>query len=450
MKRRRASRNPDGETEYHADEGFAGALDAQDPLAAYRERFHLPRRPDGPPAIYFAGMSLGLQPRAVRTAVEQELEDWARLAVDAHFEGRNPWYSYHEQFRAPGARLVGALPHEVVFMNGLTVNLHLMLVSFYRPTPQRYRVLMEDCEFPSDTYAARTQVRWHGFDPDDAILVVRPRQGEHTLRIEDIEALLDREGERIALVLLSGVNYVTGQVLDMPRIAAAARRRGCIVGFDLAHAAGNVPLRLHEWDVDFGVWCTYKYLNAGPGCVAGCFVHERHARDVSLLRFGGWWGNDPATRFRMHLQPEFVAVPSADGWQLSNPPILSMAALRASLGMFDEVGMERLRAKSVLLTGYLRYLLEEGGMHSQGAPPLPGAGDRPRDFEIITPRQPSARGCQVSILVHRDPQGLQKALKAAGVVCDFRPPHVLRVAPVPLYNTFHEVWRFARVLQAQA
>lgn len=414
-------------------EAFADELDAADPLAGCRALFHLPRRADGTPKIYFCGNSLGLQPKSVHPAIEQALRDWAELAVDGHFHARHPWYPYHEFVRGPGARLVGALPQEVVFMNGLTVNLHLLMVSFYRPTRERHGILIEDTAFPSDTYAVQSQLILHGFDPRVDLLIARPRAGEHRLRTEDVEALLAREGARIALVLLSGVNYFTGQVFDMPRIAAAARRAGCAVGFDLAHAAGNVELHLHDWDVDFAVWCCYKYLNSGPGAVAGCFVHERHHRRPldALPRFGGWWGNDPATRFRMHLNEQFVPVQTADAWQLSNPPILSLAAVRASLELFDQVGLPALRAKSLQLTGYLQYLLDR----------MPSAR-----YTVITPREPAARGCQLSILAHDRPRELHQELEAAGVVCDFREPNVVRVAPVPFYNTFHEVWSFAQVL----
>jgi kynureninase len=419
------------DAEFRTDERFALALDAADPLAGFRERFHIPRRPDGAEAIYFCGNSLGLQPKQVRADLAQELSDWAELAVDAHFRGKHPWYAYHEFVRDAAARLVGARPHEVVCMNGLTVNLHLMLVSFYRPTRERYRILIEDCPFPSDLYAAQTQLRWHGIDPRDGLLIARPRAGEATLRMEDLEARFAREGATIALALLPGVNYFTGQVFDMRRLSAAAHRAGCVAGFDLAHAAGNIALCLHDWEVDFAAWCSYKYLNSGPGAVAGCFVHERHARDRTLRRFGGWWGNDPATRFRMHLNEEFVPVESADAWQLSNPPILALAPVRSALGIFDEAGMPALRAKSRRLTGYLQFLLDQ--MPSQR-------------YTVITPRDPEQRGCQLSILAHARPKDLLRELEAGGVVCDFREPNVVRVAPVPLYNTFHEVWRFAHVL----
>jgi kynureninase len=420
---------------FQPDEAFALHLDAADPLAHFRDRFHVPRRPDGRPVIYFCGNSLGLQPKTARVLVEQELDDWARLAVDAHFQGRTPWYSYHEVFRDSGARLVGARPGEVVMMNSLTVNLHLMMVTFYRPTVARHKILIDAPTFPSDLYAVKSQIRHHGHDPAEALLTLGPRDGEHTLRTEDIEAVLEGSGEEIALALLNGVNFFTGQFFDLERVTALAKRRGCVVGLDLAHAAGNVPLRLHDWQVDFAVWCSYKYLNAGPGAVAGCFVHEVHGRDLDLPRFAGWWGNDPATRFRMHLLPDFVPRPGADGWQVSNPPVLAMAPLRASLELFDEAGTDALRAKSECLTGYLLYLLDC----------LPAGR-----FEVITPRDPARRGCQVSVLVRDRPRELLRALEAAGVVCDFREPDVIRVAPVPLYNGFHEVWRFARILAGQA
>lgn len=421
--------------QYETGEAFALRLDAADPLAGWRERFHLPTG-DGAPLIYFAGNSLGLQPKAVEPAIRQELEDWARLGVDAHFHAKTPWYSYHEIFRESGARLVGGVPGEVVYMNGLTVNLHLMMVSFFRPTAERFRILIEGPTFPSDVYAVQTQLRCHGIDPADGLLVARPRDGEHMLRTEDIVDLLERQGASIALVLMSGVNYFSGQLFDIERITAAGHAAGCNVGWDLAHAAGNVPLRLHEWNVDFACWCTYKYLTCGPGSVAGCFVHERHGRNLDLPRFGGWWGNDPATRFRMHLNETFVPVASVEAWQLSNPPILSMAALKASLAIFDQVGMAALRAKSLKLTGYLEFLIRDIQRAAGGA----------TRYEIITPADPHERGCQLSILVHDRPREMQQTLQSAGVIGDFRPPNVVRLAPVPLYNTFHEVWRVGQIL----
>jgi kynureninase len=417
---------------FSPDEKFALQLDAEDPLRQFREKFHLPLGADGKPLIYLAGNSLGLMPKSARELVDQELDDWAKLAVDAHLGAKTPWYPYHETVREPAARLAGAQPNEVICMNSLTVNLHLMMATFYRPAETRFKILMEEPAFPSDTYAIKTQIVHHGFDPKDALVLARPREGEFTVRQDDIEALLEKQGDEIALVLFAGVNFFTGQLFEIEKITAVAQKRGCVVGIDLAHAIGNVPLALHDWKVDFAVWCSYKYLNAGPGAVAGAFVHERHATNRELPRLAGWFGNDPNTRFRMHLEPEFIPVPSADGWQVSNPPIFSMAPLRASFAIFDEAGgMEALRAKSINLTGYLQYLVEFGG-HSR--------------LTIVTPRETDARGCQLSIQVHEHPKELFKKLEEAGVKCDFREPNVIRAAPTPLYNTFHEVWRFARIL----
>ena len=428
---------------FSVDEKFALQRDAEDPLRQFREKFHLPLGANGKPLIYLAGNSLGLMPKAARKIVEQELDDWAKLAVDAHLKAATPWYSYHETLREPTARLVGAQPNEVICMNSLTVNLHLMMATFYRPTKTRFKVLMEEPAFPSDTYAIKTQIAHHGFDPEEALVLARPRDGEFTVQQDDIEALLEKQGDQIALVLIAGVNFFTGQLFDIKTIAAAAQKLGCIVGIDLAHAVGNVPLALHDWNVDFAVWCSYKYLNAGPGAVAGVFVHERHATNTKLPRLAGWFGNDPATRFRLHLEPEFIPVPSADGWQISNPPILSMAPLRASLSIFDAAGgMEALRAKSIKLTRYLQSLLEIAG-HLKLAT---GRGRPTGGLTVITPREPDARGCQLSIQVHEHPREIFRKLEAAGVKCDFREPNVIRAAPAPLYNTFHEVWRFARIL----
>src|ERR1039457_4161470 len=344
---------------FSADEKFALQLDAEDSLRQFREKFHLPLGKDGKPLIYFAGNSLGLMPNAARKIVDQELDDWAKLAVDAHLKAETPRYSYHETLREPMAQLVGAHPNEVICMNSLTVNLHLMMATFYRPTKSRFKILMEEPAFPSDTYAIKTQIVHHGFDPKDALVLARPRKGEFAVHQDDIETALEKHGEQIALVLIAGVNFFTGQLFDIAKITAAAQKRGITAGIDLAHAAGNVPLALHDWNVDFAVWCSYKYLNSGPGAAAGAFVHERHATNRELPRLAGWFGNDPATRFRLHLEPEFIPVPSADGWQVSNPPIFSMAPLRASLSIFDEAGgMETLRAKSIKLTGYLQFLLE--------------------------------------------------------------------------------------------
>ena len=416
---------------FEASEEFAKRLDEQDPLARFRDRFAIPLK-NGEPAIYFNGNSLGLMPKAARELIDDELRDWATLAVDAHFAGKTPWFSYHEVFRAPGARLVGAHPHEVVMMNGLTVNLHVMMATFFRPEGNRRKILIEDGAFPSDTYAAQTQLAWHGIDPTAGLIRVAPRPGESLLRTGDLLALLDERGAEIAVVLLPGVQYFTGQLLDIEAITSAAHRKGCVVGWDLAHAAGNVPLKLHDWGVDFAAWCSYKYLNAGPGGIAGCFVHERHGKNTKLLRLGGWWGNDPATRFRMNEERNFVPREGADGWQLSNPPILAMAPLRASLQLFDEAGMEALRLKSMSLTGYLWWLLAEA---------------KRKRFELITPKHVDERGCQLSLRTLDRPEETRHALESFGVVCDFRPPDVVRLAPVPLYNTFHEVWRAAACMQ---
>ena len=418
---------------YQPTEAFAQQQDERDPLAGYRERFCCPQTPDGNRVMYFAGNSLGLQPDKARQYVEQEIEDWQTLAVKAHLDGRTPWFSYHEVLSESGARLVGAKPGggEVVFMNSLTVNIHLMLVTFYQPTKTRYKIMVERPAFPSDLYAVTTHMRTRGIDPKDGLLQLAPREGEHTLRTEDIEAVLDEQGDEIALVMFGCPNFYTGQVFDIERITAAGKSKGCAVGFDLAHGAGNIAPRLHDWDVDFAMWCSYKYLNGGPGAVGGCFVHERHGNNLDLPRYAGWWGDDPQDRFQMHLQRPFVPQGGADGWQLSNPPILAMAALRASLEMFDEAGIDTLREKSKKLTGYLRFLIERAGADG---------------YEIITPSDPDAQGCQLSILVHDKPQERFQALLDAGVICDFREPNVIRVAPTPFYNTFHEAWRFAQIL----
>jgi kynureninase len=417
---------------FDATEDFAKRLDERDPLAHFRDRFALPERGDVP-VLYFNGNSLGLMPKAARELVVDELNDWAALAVDAHFAGKTPWFSYHEVLREPSARLVGGHASEVVTMNGLTVNLHLMMATFFRPVGSRRKILIEDGAFPSDTYAAQTQLHLHGIDPVDGLIRVAPRPGEALLRTEDLVELIERCGSEIAVVLLPGVQYYTGQLLDIAAVTKAARRKGCVAGWDLAHAAGNVPLKLHDWDVDFAAWCSYKYLNAGPGAIAGCFVHERHGRNQTLRRMGGWWGNDPATRFRMHEERDFVPRAGADGWQVSNPPILAMAPLRASLAIFDEAGMDALRRKSVVLTGYLEWLLDQAP-HKR--------------FEVITPGNSGERGCQLSLRILDRPEETLRAIEAGGVVCDFRPPDVVRVAPVPLYNTFHEVWRFVHLLQS--
>lgn len=421
-------------------------LDRADPLAHFRDHFHIPRSghilaamgkpaPLNPnePCVYLCGNSLGLMPRATRDAVIQELDDWSRLGVEGHFHAKHPWYPTHEFVRDTAARLVGALPHEVVAMNSLTVNLHLMMATFYRPTPARHAIIIEDSAFPSDSYAVQSQAAHHGYDPASAIIRLKPRDGEHTLRSGDILEALNQHAPRTALILLGGVNYLTGQVMDFASITAHARKLNIPIGWDLAHAAGNIPLRLHDWGADFACWCTYKYLNSGPGAVAGCFVHERHTANTTLPRLAGWWGNDPKTRFRM--TSDFIPVATADAWSLSNPPVLALAPVRASLEIFDQATMPALRQKSQQLTAYLQELIDA----------IPGTQTTLR---IITPRDLSARGCQISLAVLDRPRDLHAALSASGVVCDFREPNVIRVAPVPLYNTFHDCWRFATILQA--
>lgn len=390
----------------------------------YRSRFALPLGRDGQPLIYLTGNSLGLMPLGAPGRVEQVMDQWARLAVEGHFSGDDPWYTFHDQFREPMARVVGARADEVVVMNTLTVNLHLMLATFWQPVPGRTRIIMEADAFPSDTYAVESQVRARGLDPAEVVVQLRPRNGEHLLRTEDIEGFLADEGGSVALVMLPGVQYYTGQLLDIERITAAAHRAGARAGFDLAHAVGNVPLALHDWNVDFAVWCTYKYLNAGPGAIAAAFVHERHGNDPELPRLAGWWGNDPATRFRMHLNPHFIPRQGAEGWAASNPPILAMAPLLASLEIFDEATMPALRRQSVALTGVLEAGLREA------------AGDR---MTILTPSDPGARGCQLSLLVPNHSRAIFDDLRASGVVADYRQPDVIRMAPVPLYNTVEEM-----------
>ena len=407
----------------------ARALDATDELAPWREEFLFPSHPSGR-AVYLCGNSLGLQPRRARAWVTRELDHWAEHAVEGHFRGERPWFAYHEFFSEGAAELVGAAPGEVVVMNGLTVNLHLMLVSFYRPTASRFRIVTEAGAFPSDRYAVASHARLHGFDPDAAIVELAPREGEDLLRTEDLEAFLAREGESVALVMMGGVNYYTGQAFDLAAITAAAHAAGALAGFDLAHAAGNLDLRLHDWDVDFAVWCTYKYLNSGPGGVACAFVHERWANAPELPRLAGWWGNDPETRFTMPR--DFAPQSGAAGWQLSNAPVLPMAAFGASLEIFGAVGMARLRAKSVALTAFLETCLRDIG------------SDR---VSIITPADPGARGCQLSLRVHGDGAAVHEELSRRGVYCDFRRPDVVRVAPVPLYNSFEDAWFFAQVVR---
>lgn len=415
---------------YTTDHDFALTMDRDDPLGEFRQRYHIPRTVQGEEFIYLAGNSLGLQPKGVQAMVDQELKDWAELGVEGHFEAKHPWYSYQEMFSKPLAAIVGAEPTEVVAMNTLTTNLHLMMVSFYRPTPDRHKIVIEAGAFPSDQYAVASQVRFHGFDPSQAIIELRPREGEDVVRTDDIERLLITRGSEIALVMLGGVNYYSGQAFDMKSITEAAHGEGCVVGYDLAHAVGNLHLKLHDWNVDFAVWCGYKYLNSGPGGVSGAFVHERHAFDPGLPRFAGWWGVEPATRFDMHA--EFTPQRGAAGWQLSNAQILPMAAHKAAIDLFIDAGMERLRRKSLLLTGYLEFMLDAI------------EGDH---YTIITPRDPHQRGCQLSVRINGDARKLAEELKWLGVIADCRAPDVIRLAPVPMYNTFDEVYRLAALLR---
>jgi kynureninase len=416
---------------FQAGEDFAAAMDARDPLAHFRARFLIPKTQTGDDCIYLCGHSLGLQPKTATAYLEQELRDWAELGVEGHFHARNPWMPYHRLLTQQTAAVVGAQPAEVVVMNSLTVNLHLMMTSFYRPTSERNKILVERGAFPSDQYAVKSQIRFHGFDPASSLSELTPRDHESCMRDQDIESLIEREGDSIALILLGGVNYVTGQAFDMAGITKAGQRKGCVVGFDLAHAAGNIPLRLHDWGPDFAVWCSYKYLNGGPGCVGGCFVHERHGRAWELPRFAGWWGHDEKTRFQMG--PNFHPMEGAEGWQLSNPPILALAALRASMELFFEAGLERCRAKSVSLTGYMQFLLEQ-----QASP----------KFSIITPRDTERRGAQLSIGLPGAGRKLCDQLAAAGVIADWREPDAFRVAAVPLYNSYRDVYRFVQRFSA--
>ncbi len=412
---------------------FARAADEADPLRRYRSKFHFPDMGTDD-LVYFTGHSLGLQPKTVRDAVELELDEWARYGVEGHFHSTNPWYSYHELLTPPMARLVGAQDSEVVCMNSLTTNIHLLFVSFYRPDATRYKIISEAKMFPSDRYLLETQARFHGFEPDDAIIEVAPRPGEWTIRNEDILSAIDKHADELAMVFFGGVNFFTGQVFDMPGLTAAAHKVGAIAGFDLAHAAGNIPLQLHDWDVDFAAWCSYKYLNSSPGNVGAIFVHERHGENSELPRFGGWWGHDKSTRFEM--QNGFQPMAGAEGWQLSNVPILGMAAMKASLDVFDEIGIAALRAKSETLTAYLEFAVD------QLATEFPSAA-----ISVITPRDPARRGCQISIDIAGRERQLFDEMIAAGIIADFREPCIIRIAPVPLYNSFEDIYVFARVMR---
>ncbi len=412
---------------------YAQKRDAQDELRHMRQAFHFPQH-EGRDEIYLVGNSLGLQPKRTAEYVQELLTDWQQLGVKGHFAAKHSWMPYHEFLADGSAALVGALPQEVVCMNSLTVNLHLLMVSFYRPTATRHKILIEDHAFPSDHYAAESQLRFHGLAPRESLLLAKPRDGEDCLRTEDIVALIEKERDELALVLLPGVQYYTGEVLDMAVITEAAHKAGAMIGFDLAHAAGNIPLSLHDWNVDFAAWCSYKYLNSGPGSVAGAFVHERHL-GKDLPRFHGWWGQNKQIRFQMGS--EFQAIPTAEAWQLSNPPILSLAAVRASLDTFQEAGgIHPLRKKSLELTGYLRWLLEQ---------------EFGSALHIITPHEPRRHGAQLSLSINlhgKSAKQVQQLLEAQGVTCDFREPNVMRAAPAPLYCRFEDVWRFVQLLKS--
>jgi kynureninase len=412
---------------YKNTQEFSLQLDEKDELKRYRNEFHIPLQKNGQEHIYLCGNSLGLQAKRTKAFINQELEDWATFGVEGHFHAKNPWLPYHEFLAESYAKIVGAKQSEVVAMNTLTVNLHLMLVSFYRPTKNRHKIIIEADAFPSDIYAVESQIKYHGLSPDTSLIKLKPRVGESAIRTEDIEEIIHSQGEDIALIMLGGVNYYTGQVFDFERITKLAQAKAINVGFDLAHGAGNVKLELHNWGVDFAIWCSYKYLNSGPGSVAGAFVHEKH-HNSDLPRFAGWWGHNKESRFKM--PDEFNPIKSVEGWQLSNPPILSLAAIRASLSIFDEVGMEKLVSKSKKLTDYLVFLLNTIET------------DR---IEIITPKE---RGCQISIRVKNGSKELFDKITAKGVVADWREPDVIRVAPVPLYNSFSDVFNFYNILKS--
>ncbi|MBK8491531.1 MAG: kynureninase [Saprospirales bacterium] len=409
---------------------YARTQDQADPLRAYRDQFYFPQH-DGKDVLYFCGNSLGLQPKGVEQALLHELEHWRTHAVEGHFRGEMPWMYYHKFLAEQTANVVGANPEEVVVMNTLTTNLHLMMVSFYRPIKERYKIIMEAGAFPSDQYAVETQVRYHGFDPDTAIVEVAPREGEENLRTEDILRVIEETGASTALVLFGGVNYYTGQFFDLAAITEAGHRAGAYVGFDLAHAAGNLPLKLHDWGPDFAVWCSYKYLNSGPGGPSGAFVHKRHAHNPDLPRFAGWWGHDEEHRFLM--KKGFHPMRGAAGWQLSNAQIFSFAAHKASLDLFAQAGMPALREKSLRLTAYLEFILDE----------LNQAGHH---YHLLTPRDPDQRGCQLSILTDSHGRELFDYLSQHGVMCDWREPNVIRLAPVPMYTSFEDVWQLGQLL----
>ncbi len=409
---------------------FARSLDQKDVLRSYRNAFYIPKDVSGNEWLYFTGNSLGLQPKTTKAAIEQELNDWANLGVEGHLDAKNPWMPYHEILTESMAKIVGAKPIEVVVMNTLTANLHFLMASFYSPKEKRHKILIESDAFPSDRYAVQSQLEFHGYDPEACLIEWTPRAGETLLHIQDLETILDEQGEEIALILIGGVNYYTGQSFDLKKIAEMGHAKGCKVGIDLAHGAGNIQPDLHNSGVDFAAWCTYKYLNGGPGSLGGVFVHERYAHDKTLKRFAGWWSQNKDTRFDMRKPLDLI--PGAEGWQLSNPPILSMAAIKASLDLFNEVGMDALRQKSVQLTAYLEYLINNL--------------DHP-EVEIISPKDPAQRGCQLSIRVKNTDQTLHKRLTKNHVITDWREPGVIRCAPVPFYNSFEDVFGMVAILK---
>jgi kynureninase len=408
---------------------YAKKQDKLDPLSYLRNRFHIPKDKEGNDWLYFTGNSLGLQPKTTKEYINQELNDWAKFGVEGHFEAKNPWLNYHELLTDKMAKIVGAKPIEVVVMNTLTTNLHLLMVSFYRPTKSKYKIVIESDAFPSDRYAVESQLKFHGFSEED-VIEWKPRKGEELLNIKDLETIVKEQGDEIALLLIGGVNYYTGQYLDIKKIAEIGHSKNCIVGIDLAHGAGNIQPNLHDSGVDFAAWCTYKYLNSGPGSLSGLFVHEKHAKNRDLPRFAGWWNHNKATRFNM--RKPFDVIEGAEGWQLSNPPILSMAAILASLDIFEEVGMDDLRQKSEKITGYFEFLINE--IDSE-------------DIKIITPTNPKERGCQLSIQVKNADKNLHKKLTENNIITDWREPDVIRCAPVPLYNSFEDVYRMISVLK---
>jgi kynureninase len=411
---------------------FALQQDQADPLRSFRDRFYIPKI-NGEEAVYLTGNSLGLQPKAAETYISQELEDWKNLGVEGHFHAKRPWMPYHEFFSKSLAKLVGASPEEVVAMGSLTTNLHLLMVSFYRPQGKRTKILCEAKAFPSDQYALASQARFHGLNPKDVVVEIAPRTGEHTIRQEDVLAKIEELGDELAMLMMGGVNYYTGQVHDMKTITAAAKKVGAFVGWDLAHGIGNIELNLHDWDVDFAAWCSYKYLNSGPGGTAGIFVHERHHGKKDIPRFEGWWGHEKETRFKM--PDTFVPMPTAEAWQLSNAPVFAMAPHRAALDIFDETSYAQRRMKTMKLSGYLEFVLDEIARKNNA------------NFEIITPRDWAQRGSQLSVLLHGHGRPLFDKLMAAGVIADWREPNVIRMAPVPLYNSFEDIWRFGQKLE---